>query len=123
MEVPTAWKHAIDYYEELFDEGADILPQLELTRRASQSKYGKVFFPISYAHALNISPTVDYSESLERPSISIRYKGNNKFEVSYLNDKLKSGKTTKTVCDVSQVWSLLESLFLRLEIESDKTSG
>ena len=120
MEVPTAWKHAIDYYEELFDEGADILPQLELTRRASESKYGKVFIPISYAHALNISPTADYSESLERPSICVRYKGNNKFEVSYLEDSHKLHRITKTVCDASQVWSLVESLFLRLEIDSDK---
>ena len=120
MNHSEAWQNAIAHYEALQSEGADILPQLELAKKAAASKFGPKFFPISYAHALNLSVTVDHEESLEKPSISVRYKGNDKFEISYSPNGHQTHNLTKTVCHRSQSWTLLQSLFLRLDIESGK---
>ena len=120
MKHIEAWRYAIAHYEKLQSEGADILPQLELTKKAAASKFGPRFFPISYAHALNLSAALDYEESLDMPSISVRYKGDNKFEISYLPNGHQTRNMTKTACHRSQSWTLLQSLFLRLDNESGK---
>ncbi len=119
MKLNSIWKHIVSYYEELFQEGSDILPLLELTKRIASSKYVETIYPISYAHALNLSKTADYQESLKKPSISIRYMKNNKFDISYLPNSMQTHNITKYVCHSSEVWSLLESLFLKLEIDSN----
>lgn len=123
MEIADWWSHVIVYYEELLQEGSNILPQLELAKQIAASEYAETIYPVSYVHALNLSKTADYQDSLKKPSISIIYKRNNEFEISYLPNLMQTHNITNYTCHPSEVWSLLESLFLRLEFDSEANIG
>lgn len=117
------WTNVIEQYEELLEKDNDILPQLELVRKIAKSKYSETIYPVSYTHALNLSKTVDYKESLKTPSISVKYLKDGNFRVSYLPNSIQTHNTDKYTCHFSEIWSLLESLFLRLELDSIKNSS
>ena len=94
--------------------------QLDLAKKIAESEYAEEFYVCTSVGVLCISGGSDFLSSLNYPSISIQYLGNQTFKVTYSGKPLDSNSLEKHKCHSSQVFSLLESLFLRLKLESEE---
>jgi hypothetical protein len=113
------WKDVISHYEQLISENFDYVPLLEIVKKITNSKYVYSVFPTLSHNALIISRADNFRESFNYPSICIKYFGEEKFKVSYSPDPEQTHNITKLDCNSKDVWSYLESLFLRQRIETD----
>ncbi len=118
MENKIRWQQVIIHYEQLISEGFDFVPQLDIARKIVDSNYVESLFPTLSHDALNISRVKDFYLSFDHPSICIQYVGNKKFKVSYSPKLNQTHDLSKHTCCYENLWSYLESLFLRQKIES-----
>jgi hypothetical protein len=113
------WEEVIDFYKTLVAKGHDFASQIELVNKIAESKYANEFYPHTSLYYLCISSAKDFEDKLTVPMVSITYLGNQTFKIEYWNRYMESNRLLKQHCHSSQVWSLLESLFLRLSVESN----
>ncbi len=118
MQSETAWKYVIAHYEQLIFEGFDYQLQLNLIEKIVNSTYAESLFPNTSHFALIISRVENFNESLDFPSICIEYVGDEKFIINYSPKLKQTHNILKRMCNYQDVWSYLESLFLRQKIES-----
>ena len=91
-------------------------PQLNLVKRLAKSKYALEFYPGTSMATLTISNFEEHTKQMETPSVSVSFLGKQSFEVTYLDNPSQNHKIVKYRCHQSQVFSLLESLFIRMKI-------
>ncbi|HEX8287762.1 MAG TPA: hypothetical protein VF556_07205 [Pyrinomonadaceae bacterium] len=113
------WKDVISHYEQLISENFDYVPLLEIVKKITNSKYVNSVFPTFSHDALIISRADNFRESFNYPSICIQYFGEEEFKVSYSPNSRQTHNISKLYCNFKDVWSYLESLFLRQRIETD----
>lgn len=120
MENKSSWDYVINHYEELIGNGFDLAPQLNIVNKIVDSDYFDSLFPTLSHDAITISRIEGYFESIDYPSIGIQYLGQEKFKIIYLQNLNQTNNMSKSICHSKDVWSLLESLFLRLKVETKK---
>jgi hypothetical protein len=114
-----AWKRTISFYEDSIEHGFDFAPLLSLVKQMAESPYSRVFYPFTSHFALCISATDDYQIGLKRPMLTVEYLiEENVFRVQYLNRPHQTHDLERVRCHASQVWPLLQGMFLRLDLES-----
>ncbi|HEY8559609.1 MAG TPA: hypothetical protein VIL74_04335 [Pyrinomonadaceae bacterium] len=111
------WEYLIEFYEDWIKDGYDLTPMLNLVKWLSTSKFKDEIYPNQSHTALNISAVKGYHEQLKFPSISINYSGQ-MFHVAYSPNSNQTHNLEKLKCHQTQIFSLLESLFVRLEAET-----
>ena len=112
------WDFIIKHYEQLIAEGLDFSPQLNVVQKIAISDYRESLFPTLSHNALNISRVENFHGSFEYPSICIRYIGEERFKISYSPNLKQTYNISKNICYFRDVWSYLESLFLRQKIDT-----
>ncbi len=113
------WKDVLSHYEQLIVEKFDYLPQLEIVRKIVNSNYANSLFPTVSHDALIISRMEDFQESFNYPSICVRYIGKDEFIITYSPKLKQTHNISKLNCNFKNVWSYLETLFLRQKIETN----
>lgn len=113
------WKNVISDYEQLVSEGFDYQLQLQIVEKIASSSYAESLFPTTSHFALNISRIEDFHKSFDFPSICIQYFGNETFKISYLPNLKQTHNILTRKCHYQDVWTDLESLFLRQKKETD----
>lgn len=109
------WQIVSDSYEEWIEAGHDMKPQLDLVRQIAYSKYAEEFYPSTSMATLNISNFEHYADQIKNPSISVSYSRDQIFKITFSENPLHTHKIEKFECHQSQIFSLLESLFLRMK--------
>lgn len=121
MDKISLWREKTEFYNDLQSEGQNIGPLLDLVKTITASEYAETFYPSISMDTLCISMEGDYKERLKSPMISVAYLGEQIFKVKYWTKPLQTHNLQVWDCHISEVWSLLESLFLRLKVETDKS--
>ena len=113
------WQEIISFYETYPDDNWNLEPQIKIVKRIVDSEYGLELYPHTSHGALCISITKDEKQSLEVPMVCVNYLSNQQvFEVKYWSRPFKTHDVFSKKCNQSEVWGLLESLFIRLQLES-----
>ena len=115
MPIAERWQRIINSYQEWIDAGHNIKPQLDLVEQIAKSKYAEEFYPCTSIATLIISNFENYADQIKNPSISVNFSENQSFKISFSENPSQTHKTEKFKCHQSQVFSLLESLFLRMK--------
>lgn len=121
MQIPERWQWIISSYEEWIQAGHDMKPQLDLVKQIAVSKYAGEFYPATSMATLIISNFENYADQIKNPSISVKFLKNQSFEISYSENSSQTHKLEKFKCHQSQVFSLLESSFLRMKFGKNET--
>ena len=110
----------ISHYEERIIDGFGFAYQLAIVRKIANSDYADSLFPNTSHDSLVISRIEDYENSLNYPTVCIQYFGEDNFEITYSPKLKQTHNIIKQKCNLKNVWSYLESLFLRQKIETDQ---
>lgn len=121
MPVIERWQRVLDSYSQWIEAGHDMKPQFDLAKQIAVSKYAEEFYPSTSMATLNISNFENYADQIKNPSININYSGNQFFKITYSENPSQTHKSEKLKCHQSQVFSLLESLFLRIKSGKNET--
>src|SRR5687768_15917563 len=111
------WQYLIEFYEDWIKDGHDLAPMLNLVKWLSQSKYKEEIYPNKSLTTLTISAVEDFQTQIKLPSIGINY-GNQMFNITFAPTN-QTHNLEKFKCHQTQAFSLLESLFIRLKIETE----
>ncbi len=112
------WHDAIRIYEdEMAELGWDLSPYINLLKRIAKSGYADDLYPRASRWYLSFSMTNDFEAGLNLPMVSIVYR--QYCQIEYWTRPGWAHDLQKWRCHESQVWPLLESLFLRLRVESE----
>ena len=108
---------------ETAESGADFSFFIELLRHLASSTYADALFPhASHWGILSFSLTDDFDRAMETPMVSVERKyngfGRAEYQIEYWDRPGNTRDLLKWRCQEAQVWSLLESLFLRMKMES-----
>ena len=118
------WRDATSAFEaETAESGADFSFLIELLQRAAASTYADDLFPLaSHWGVLSFSLTGDFEGRMGSPMVSVATKrdgfGRVEYQVEYWDRPGNTRGLLKWRCQQAQVWPLLESLFLRMKMES-----
>ena len=121
MKNPVLWSYVFEHYEKLIKENFDYLLQLNLAKRLADSQYADFLHPSTSHFGLVISPKENHSESLNFPSIAVQQLDEQRFEVTYSPKQIQTHNISKRILHHSEVWSYLESLILKLKLNSEET--
>ena len=120
MENQTSWIYTINHYKDTIAEGFDLSLQLELAEKIANSEYASLIYPRLSHDTLCLTMISDYKESLKYPLICVQLIGKDQFKVKYFVNPTKTHNVSILNCSYSDVWTYLESLFLRLKLDSEK---
>ena len=121
MSETERWQWIIRSYEEWIEAGHDMKPQLDLVKQIAVSKYAAEFYPSTSMATLDISKFENHFDQIKNPSISINYSGDQFFKITYSENPSQTHNLEKFQCHQSQIFSLLESLFLRMNSDRIQT--
>ena len=119
------WQDAARFFKgEMAEYGWDFSPYINLVERVAKSDYADDLFPLaSRWGGLSFSLTNDFEASLKMPVVSVACKlngfGRAEYQVEYWSRPGSTHDLLKWRCHKSQVWPLLESLFLRMKMEHE----
>lgn len=111
------WQYLIEFYEDLINRGYDLLPLLNLVKWLSVSKYKDEIYPNKSITTLSISLVRGFQEQMKFPSISVQFYDKS-FKITYVTNQNQTHNLEKFKCHQTQVFSLLESLLIRLDTET-----
>ena len=118
------WRDAIRIFEAAAAEyGWDYSFFIGLLLHVAASAYANELFPHpSHWGSLSFSLTDDFDKAMKTPMVSVATKYNSfgraEYQVEYWDRPGNTRDLLKWRCQEAQVWPLLESLFLRMEMES-----
>ncbi len=113
------WKVIVSFYETYRDDNWDLEPQIKIVKRIAESEYASELYPHTSHEALCVSYAKDEESSSEVPMVCLNYLSNQQtFQVEYWSRPFKTHDLFRKKCNPSEVWELLESLFIRLKLES-----
>ena len=118
LENQKIWQYLIEFYEDWIKDGHDFLPLLNLIKWLSESKYKDEIYPNKSHTTLNISAVEGFQKQMNYPSISVQYYDKT-FRITYVTNQNQTHNLEKYTCHETQVFSLLESLLIRLETETE----
>ncbi len=116
-EVPQNWKLVLNHYYGLAAEGKDVLPIFELFDYLLRNGRLDGCHPLSFSHCVSFSRTSSYEVSRTMPSVAVQYLGNRRFRVFYVEAETKGFSEKRYDCSEAEVYGLVESMTLRLEID------
>lgn len=120
IHLKNEWQRVTKFYEQVDGEGKNKV-EANLARKLAESEYASAFYPYTSHRALCISPSTDFFEMHKFPMISILHLGNKRFRVEYWEQQWKERDRQSHEVEDAQLWNLLESLLLRMQIESSSS--
>ena len=112
----TEWARIIKFYQQVDGAGQNEI-ETQLAEKIAASDYSKSLFPYTSHRTLCLSPSIEFDKFHLFPMISIKHLGNKIFRVEYWQIFWRERERRVYEVDESRLWQLLESLFLRLNIE------
>ncbi len=119
MEKIVSWNIVIRHYEKSIEDGFDFSTQLELIKQIANSDYANHLHPSTSHFWLNLSIKEDYNERQNFPSIAVQQIDEKRFEIIYSPKQSQTHNISKRILCYSEVWSYLESLFIKLKFDSE----
>ena len=119
------WQDAFRFLKgEMAEYGYDFSPYIDLLERIAVSDYADALSPIpSRWGSLSFFLGKNHEPSMKMPMVSVALKrngfGRTEYQVEYWKRPGRTEDLQKWRCHESQVWPLLESLFLRMKMESE----
>jgi hypothetical protein len=112
------WGFTVEYFEELAAGNKNYSALSKLVNELALSKYAEVIYPRVSVGNLNLSFNAVYESNDAYPTISIKRKSDANFIISYATNPMSSKVFEERNCNSSEVRSYLDSMFLRMEIET-----
>jgi hypothetical protein len=112
------WEFTVEYFKDLAGNDKVYSELQNLVNKLALSEYAEFIHPSVSVGNLSLSFNANYEFSNSYPTIFIKRSSEAELVIAYAKNAEKNTEFVKRKCNYIDAWNYLESLLLRMEIET-----